>query len=93
MDSGERERAVANGIKEIVKHTSRRKATAQHPRQRDHVIRIAPNLSNASEESSSSGPVSNRQQDTPPSSDHSSLQEDGVQVMQVEQVVWLPFLN
>jgi len=92
MDSSERERAVANSIKEIVKHTSRRKATAQNPRQRDHVVRIAPTRSNVSEETSSSGPVSNRQRDTPPSSDHSSLQEDGVQVMQDEADVRFLFL-
>jgi hypothetical protein len=82
MDNGERERAVANNIKEIVKHTSRRKATTQHPRQRDHVIRIAPIPSTAPEESSSSGPASNRQHDTPPPSDHGSFQEEGVQSMQ-----------
>ncbi|KAE9365024.1 hypothetical protein N431DRAFT_354061 [Stipitochalara longipes BDJ] len=90
MDNGERERAVANGIKEIVKHTSRRKTITQHSRQRDHVIRIAPSISNASEESSLSGPVSNRQHDTPPPSDHGSSQEDGIQVMQVSNESQIP---
>ena len=88
MDNGEKEKAVANGIKEIVKHTSRRKPTTQLPRQRDQPIGIAPN-SNGSMESSSSHPASNRQHDTPPPSDHGSSQEDGVQVVQEGSTVSL----
>jgi hypothetical protein len=80
MDGGERERAVTNDLKEIVKHTSRRKSTTQPSRQRDQPIRIAPNSSVSLE--SSSGSVSNCHNDTPPSSDHLSSQEDGVQVVQ-----------
>jgi hypothetical protein len=83
MDNGEREKAVANGIKEIVKHTSRRKITTQlSSRQQDHVIRIAPNPSNVPLGSSSSGAISNRQHDTPPPSDHGSSQEGGIQEVQ-----------
>ena len=82
MDNGEREKAVANGIKEIVKHTSRRKITTQlSSRQQVHVIRIAPNPSNAPL-GSSSGAISNRQHDTPPPSDHGSSQEGGIQEVQ-----------
>jgi hypothetical protein len=80
LDGGERERAVMNDMKEIVKHTSRRKSTTQPSRQRDQLIRIAPNSSASFE--SSSGSVSNRHNDTPPSSDHGSSQEDGVQLVQ-----------
>lgn len=80
MDGGERERAVTNDMKEIVKHTSRRKSTTQPSRQRDQPIRIAPN-SNVSLETTS-GSVSNRHHETHPSSDHGSSQEDGVQVAQ-----------
>lgn len=83
MDNGEREKAVANGIKEIVKHTSRRKITTQlSSRQQDHVIRIAPNPSTVPLRSSSSGAISNRQHDTPPPSDHDSSQEGGIQEVQ-----------
>lgn len=80
MDGGERERAVTNDMKEIVKRTSRRKSTTQPSRQRDQPIRIAPN-SNVSLETTS-GSVSNRHHETPPSSEHGSSQEDGVQVVQ-----------
>ncbi len=80
MDSGERERAVANGIKEIVKHTSRRRPNIQPPRQRDTPIRIVPNSDGSIE--SFSIPTSNHRHDTPPPSDHGSSQEDGVQVVQ-----------
>lgn len=51
MDGGDDERAVANGIKEIVKQTSRRK-TAQSIKQRDPP-KIAPKSTSLSESSSS----------------------------------------
>lgn len=88
MDGGERERAVTNDMKEIVKHTSRRKSTTQASRQRDQLIRIAPN-SNVSLETTS-GSVSNLHHETRPSSDHGSSQEDGVQVAQDPASVSLP---
>jgi C6 transcription factor Pro1 len=91
MDNGERERAVANGIKEIVKHMSRRKPATQPARQRDRVVRIAPNPSNGSVETPSI-PASNRQHDTPPPSDHGSLQEGAAQVVQNEPAVSLSIL-
>jgi C6 transcription factor Pro1 len=37
MNNGEEERAVSNSLKEIVKHTSRRKATNQASKQGDTV--------------------------------------------------------
>ena len=61
MNNGEKKSAVANSLKEIVKHTSRRKATAQHSKHRDPIIRIAPKASNNSVESSSSDPGSRSQ--------------------------------
>jgi C6 transcription factor Pro1 len=94
MNNGEKERAVANSLKEIVKHTSRRKATIQFSKQRDPIIRIAPkssngsvenssngsveNSSNGSVENSSSGPGSSRQHGVTPPLDHGLSQEDGV---------------
>lgn len=54
MDGGEAERAVANGIKEVVKHTSRRK-TAQSVKQRDPP-KIAPKSTSLSESASSPVP-------------------------------------
>ncbi|KFY94384.1 hypothetical protein V500_03283 [Pseudogymnoascus sp. VKM F-4518 (FW-2643)] len=54
MDGGDGERAVANDIKEVVKHTSRRK-TAQSTKQRDPA-KIAPKATSLSESSSSPVP-------------------------------------
>ena len=46
MDSGERERAVANNIKQIVKYTSRRKVTTRPSGERNSaVVVIAPKSS------------------------------------------------
>ncbi|KFY44494.1 hypothetical protein V494_01451 [Pseudogymnoascus sp. VKM F-4513 (FW-928)] len=58
MDGGEDERAVANGIKEVVKHTSRRK-TAQSTRHRDPA-KIAPKSASLSESSLSPAPSPDR---------------------------------
>lgn len=54
MDGGDAERAVANGIKEVVKQTSRRKA-AQSIKQRDPA-KLAPKSTSLSESSSSPAP-------------------------------------
>ncbi|RDW87251.1 hypothetical protein BP5796_02945 [Coleophoma crateriformis] len=63
MDNGEKERVVANNIKQIVKHTSRRKAGTQALGQGD-VVRIAPrSLAGASDNSSSNSGPSSRSQD------------------------------
>ncbi|OBT86180.1 hypothetical protein VE02_06230 [Pseudogymnoascus sp. 03VT05] len=58
MDGGDAERAVANGIKEVVKQTSRRK-TAQSIKQRDPA-KIAPKSTGLSESSSSPAPSQDR---------------------------------
>ncbi|KAF1845719.1 uncharacterized protein K460DRAFT_405959 [Cucurbitaria berberidis CBS 394.84] len=42
MDNGEKEKAVANSLKQIVKHTSRRKAVVRPPEQRGSPVRIEP---------------------------------------------------
>jgi C6 transcription factor Pro1 len=88
MDNGEKEKAVANGIKEIVKHTSRRKTTTQTSKPRESITRIAPKLTNGSLESSSV-PVTKLQQATPPS-DHGSSFE-GAKEMQDGSTVSLLF--
>lgn len=87
MNNGEKERAVANSLKEIVKHTSRRKATTQFSKQRDPIIRIAPKLSNGSVENSTSSPGSSRQHGVTPPLNHESSQEDGVNMLQDESTV------
>jgi hypothetical protein len=88
MNNGEKKRAVANSLKEIVKHTSRRKATAQHSKHRDPIIRIAPKASNHSVESFSSNPRSRSQNGiTPPLSDHGALRGTAVNILQDESAV------
>ena len=82
MNDGEKERAVTNSLKEIVKHTSRRKAATNVSKQRDPIIRIAPKSSNGSVEDSASGFASSHQYDITPPSDHGSSQEDGVYMLQ-----------
>jgi hypothetical protein len=68
MDNGERERTVANGIKETIKHTSRRKTTTRIATQRDPILRIAPkSTSGAVDNSSSSTGASTQDHVTPPS--------------------------
>jgi hypothetical protein len=80
MNDSEKERAVANSLKEIVKHTSRRKGTTKLTKKRDSIIRIAPKSTNGSVENSFSCPRSNSQHEVTPPSDQS--QEYGVKVQQ-----------
>jgi C6 transcription factor Pro1 len=79
MDNSDREKAVTNGLKQTVKHTSRlgRKATrtSHFPTQRKPIIRLAPKPS----------PIHNSTP-TPPS-DHRSSQEDGVDILRDAKVV------
>jgi hypothetical protein len=82
MNNGEKEIAVANSFKDIVKHTSRRKATTLFSKRRDPIIRIALKSSNGSVENSSSGPGSSRQYGVTPPLDYGSSQEDGVNMLQ-----------
>jgi len=72
MDNGEEERAVVDSLKQIVKHTSRRKATDKVPKQRDPIIRIAPKSASASVEDSSSGTGPRPQLGVSPPPDHGS---------------------
>ncbi|CAO2648883.1 Nn.00g098320.m01.CDS01 [Neocucurbitaria sp. VM-36] len=53
MDNGEKEKAVANSLKEIVRHTSRRKATDRLPEQPNSLIRIEPKASSVAVSSES----------------------------------------
>lgn len=88
MDNGEGERAVVDSLKQIVKHTSRRKAADKASKQRDPTIRIAPKSASASvENSSSSGTGSRAQLGISPPSDHESSQENEVPMLQDESVV------
>jgi hypothetical protein len=48
MNDSEKERAVANSLKEIVKHTSRRKTSTQASKQDRTTVTIAPKSSNNS---------------------------------------------
>jgi hypothetical protein len=73
MDNGEQEKAVANSLKQIVKYTSRRKATSQVSNGHNPVIQVAPRLSDVLEETSSSAT---------PASDLGSLTEDGASPLQ-----------
>lgn len=60
MDNGEKERAMANSIKEIVKHTWRRKATTKFPKQYGINIKLAPKTLTGSGDNSLSDPWSSR---------------------------------
>ena len=70
MDNGEKERARAATIKEIVKYTSRHKAAVQLAKQRDQIVKIAPKHLAVSVEDVSSGSRSSRQHSDAPPSDH-----------------------
>ncbi|EHK49378.1 uncharacterized protein TrAtP1_010594 [Trichoderma atroviride] len=56
MDNGVNERAIMSNLKDIVKHTSRRKVGSQLPKQRDTVVKIAPKLSENDGKDSLSAP-------------------------------------
>ena len=87
MDNGDEERAVVESLKQIVKHTSRRKATNIPSKQRHSIIRIAPKSASASVQNSSSGTVSSPQLDVSPPSVDGSAQENGVSKLQDGSVV------
>lgn len=87
MDNDQEERAVLDSLKQIVKHTSRRKATNKPSKQRDPIIRIAPKPVCASVKNSSSGPGSSPELGVSPPSDHASLQENGDSTLQDGSVV------
>lgn len=78
MDGPEQERAVANSLKEIVKHTSRHKTARQSSKQRPSALIIAPKPLNGSALSSSiSGSEASRYPITTHDMNHQSSKEDG----------------
>lgn len=87
MDNGEEERAVVDSLKQIVKHTSRRKATNKQSKQRDPIVRIASKVANASVEDSSSGTGSTPQLSVSAPSDHGSSHENEVSIPQDGSIV------
>lgn len=93
MDGGEKERDVANSLKEVVRHSSRRKATAK-PKQVDQVVKIAPKPMNGFAESSSSGHGSSEgHSSTTPSDQESLSQRDGVGVLPGVSPVGIPAIR
>ena len=74
MDKGDTERAIADGIKDIVKHTSRRKASVQPLDKSKPLIMIAPKSSdNSVENRSASDSLSRQHNITLPSTTQSIL--------------------
>jgi hypothetical protein len=86
MDNGEKEKAIANSLRETVKHTSRRKAPSST--QRDPNIRIAPKSSNSYVEDPpvSSGSSSQHGAVISPL-EHGSSQQGGVSALQEPSTV------
>jgi C6 transcription factor Pro1 len=74
MNNGVKEREVTNSLKEIVKHTSRRKGAAYMPKQPHVAIKIAPKSSNGSWEDSSAQGSEMQDSDTSPLIDKVSPQ-------------------
>jgi hypothetical protein len=62
MDHGEKEKAVTASLKQVVKHTSRQKATPRVPKELSRLMNIAPKNSREAS-SSSSSPTLSIQQD------------------------------
>lgn len=81
MDNGKNQKAIANSVKQIVKHTSRHKApTTRYSKQPNPMIRIAPKSSNRSSsiEDSSSSAILDRQNGLDGPSEHRSSQDNRV---------------
>lgn len=79
MDNGEREKAMANSIKQIVKKTSRHKGRLglsigrfQGRSQKVDVVKIAPKLTDAGTELSPSSQAHSVEESTPSSGDNRS---------------------
>jgi hypothetical protein len=89
MDNGEKERAVANQLKDIVKHTSRRKATNGLSTKRDLIVKIAPKSMRSSVEGSTSDPESNRYRGANPLLTPASSEEDELIVLRDSSAVSL----
>lgn len=78
MKDPEREKAVSNGLKEIVKHTSKRKGFGQSSKHRASDIAIAPKISDDSKKSPSSTTTSSGQDKITPSLQSGSSHGDSV---------------
>lgn len=87
MDNGEEERAVIDSFKQIVKHTSRHKATNRPSKQRDPMIRIVPKSASASLGDSSSRIEPRAQLGLSPPSDHGISRGNGDSTLQDGSVV------
>jgi hypothetical protein len=85
MDDGEKEKSIANGIKEVVKRTSRRRtATTQVPKSRTSTIILAPKPSNSSSENSSQSPKPNLELGTDSTMHHEPPREQADRTIQAE---------
>jgi len=78
MDNGEKEKAIANELKEIVKHTSRRKDTAKSTKRHESVSKLVPKSTNS--ENSSSIPELNHLNSVATLSKH-VLAQDSVDII------------
>jgi len=76
MDNGEREKAVANSLKQTVKYTSRRKPLIQPSKQPERVVTIAPKPSTIATGSLSSETGSSSQHGISPPLNEGASQED-----------------
>lgn len=76
MDNGEKERAVMNSLKDIVKQTSRRKSSVPYYNNHHSTTRIAAKPSDGPVVKSFAGLESNRQHGVTPSLYHGWSQED-----------------
>ncbi|KAH8821345.1 fungal-specific transcription factor domain-containing protein [Xylogone sp. PMI_703] len=70
MDSGKERKTVANSLKEIVKHTSKRRSTAQSSSKHSEIVKIAPKPTNDSVESSYSPRLSQHRLEHSSSTEH-----------------------
>lgn len=89
MDKGEKERAMANLIKEKVKYTSRRKDTTKHTAHNFSAIGIEPRFLDSSTDVSSNSPESSNQDKfEPPSDDSSPPNEQDSMLWEASVVSW-----
>lgn len=88
MDGGEKEKAVSNSIKEMVKQNLRRKESTQVPKQR---LKIAPKSVAVVVENSSSDPGSSDQVTVSPPEDHQSSRVDTSNGMELDPIVSIHF--
>lgn len=96
MNGGEKERSVANNIKDVVKHTSRRKAK-NHAKGNGHIVNIAPKSLDAAVNKTYTSLESPRQHGVTPSvtaqSGQGSSEEDGFSMLHDDKGVSIPTLQ